>query len=157
MISRNNKTILSVLRQWTSLFSIKELRLYAFHESSETSIFRSYWKNRVCYLVKTTINYLKFTIFVHRASWRSFSQSLQTESGIVTRSCHNQFYFQILYNWLFISHHSSFYRVFRAQADWTFFYRRNFLRKTCATPEKNAATPHLVLRSLLSLRNEHRV
>jgi hypothetical protein len=37
------------------------------------------------------------------------------------------------------------------------FYRRNFLRKSCATRRGNSAAQHHVLRSLISLHNEHLV
>jgi hypothetical protein len=50
------------------------------------------------------------------------------------------------------------YRVFRAQADWTFILT---IRVSCerATPlaEKNFAARHHVLRSLISLHNEHSI
>jgi hypothetical protein len=50
------------------------------------------------------------------------------------------------------------YRVFRAQTDWTFILPSELPAKELRhLAEKNAAPRHQVLRSLISLYNEHRV
>jgi hypothetical protein len=48
------------------------------------------------------------------------------------------------------------YRVFRGQADWKFILPSEFPAKRAAPlAEKNAVARHHVLRSLISLHNEH--
>jgi hypothetical protein len=50
------------------------------------------------------------------------------------------------------------YWVFRAQAEWTFHFTVGTSSEIAAPlAEKNAAARHHVLRSLISLHNEHRV
>jgi hypothetical protein len=50
------------------------------------------------------------------------------------------------------------HRVFREQAEWTFVLQPELpAKKSAPFAEKNAAARHHVLRSLISLHNEHRV
>jgi hypothetical protein len=88
---RNNKTILSVLRQWTSLFVSKNYDCMPSTRVRKRLFFEFTKRIGFIFLVKTKIKYLKVTTFVHRSSWRSFPQSPQAGSGIVTRSRHNRF------------------------------------------------------------------
>jgi hypothetical protein len=89
---------------------------------------------RLLYFLQLFLSSLLRSVSPHRLPF-SFSLRLVSYKvgGLILPESLVKFVFETKESQSELNLEKTKYRVFRAQADWTLFYRRNFLRKSCAS------------------------